>query len=440
MEPYIIPAIQLFFAMILLALGITLYTKINRMEERARRATEETLQRAGLNDGALNALHANNEYLQRAMAEGFKGMREETMNTIVQSIQAQNDILRHDALAKNQLLHQEAIENEKRMEHIRHGVERQLARMNQDNKESIEEIRTLVDKRLQATLETRITESFQLVNDRLEQVYKGLGEMQSLASGVGDLKKVLSNVKTRGVLGEVQLAALLSDILTVDQYEANVATKRNSKNYVEFAVKLPGGAHGVYLPIDSKLPLDAYEQLLDAYENGSKEALAQARQVLSNRVRSFARDIAEKYIDVPNTTEFAVLFLPFEGLYGEVLNLGLFDELQRKHRIILAGPTTLAALLNSLQMGFHTLAIQKKSQEVWSVLAGVKQEFGEFEAVLNRTQKKLEAANADLDKLIGVRTRSIRKRLGSIQDDIELRDAESGNVEEENLEPDRWSE
>lgn len=285
----------------------------------------------------------------------------------------------------------------------------------QQSDQKLEQMRATVDEKLQKTLETRIGESFRLVSERLEQVYKGLGEMHTLAAGVGDLKRVLSNVKTRGVLGEIQLGAILEQILAPEQYEANVITRRGSKNFVEFAVRLPGdGQDCVYLPIDAKFPADAYTQLEDAYDSADPTAAAAAGAALEKRIKSFARDIREKYLDPPHTTDFAILFLPFEGLYAEVVRRGLVETLQRDYHVNIAGPTTMAAILNSLQMGFRTLAIQKRSSEVWNVLGAVKTEFDKFGAVIETAQQRLEQVGGDLDKLVGVRTRQIQRRLRSV--------------------------
>ncbi|MDD6236226.1 MAG: DNA recombination protein RmuC [Clostridiales bacterium] len=308
-----------------------------------------------------------------------------------------------------------SIENEKKLENIRQTVETKLTYIQNDNNQKLDEMRKIVDEKLQKTLEDRMTQSFRLVNERLEQVYKGLGEMQTLASGVGDLKKVLSNVKTRGILGEIQLGAILEEILAPEQYDVNVITKKGSKNPVEFAIKLPteDDKH-IYLPIDSKFPSDVYENLVDAYENGSKEQIDDAVKQLKARIRSFAKDISDKYIDSPNTTDFAIMFLPFEGLYAEVVNRGMVESLQRDFKINVAGPSTMAALLNSLQMGFKTFAIQKRSGEVWNVLGAVKTEFDKFGEVLAAIQQRLEQANNELDKLVGVRTRQIQRKLKNI--------------------------
>ncbi len=308
-----------------------------------------------------------------------------------------------------------AVENELKLDNIRTSVEKKLSYIQEDNNQKLDQMRQIVDEKLQKTLEERMTKSFELVNQRLEQVYKGLGEMQTLAVGVGDLKKVLSNVKTRGVLGEIQLAAILEEIMAPEQYMANVSTKEGSKNFVEFAIKIPSENDSyIMLPIDSKFPADAYTQLLDAYDSGSAEAVAAAVTQLKNRIKSFAKDIRDKYIDPPNTTEFAVMFLPFEGLYAEVVNRGMVEVLQREYRVNIAGPSTMAALLNSLQMGFRTVAIQKRSGEVWQVLGAVKTEFDKFGNVLIATQQRLEQANNELDKLVGVRTRQIQRKLKSV--------------------------
>jgi len=294
-------------------------------------------------------------------------------------------------------------------------IDQKVNQMQENNNKKLDEMKATVDEKLQKTLEDKISQSFKLVSERLEQVYKGLGEMQNLATGVGDLKKVLTNVKSRGILGEIQLGAILEQILSPEQYETNVATKPKSTNVVEFAVKLPGDEDGVvYLPIDSKFPGDAYSNLLEAYELGDQDKIDTCAKELVRMIKVCAKDIREKYIYPPFTTEFGIMFLPFEGLYAEVVRRGLIEELQDKYKIVIAGPTTMAALLNSLQMGFKTLAIQKRSSEVWQVLGAVKTEFDNFAAVLSDTQKRLEQANDSLDKLVGVRTRQIQRKLSSV--------------------------
>ena len=308
-----------------------------------------------------------------------------------------------------------SLENAQKLELIRDTVEKRLAYIQEDNARQLEKMRTTVDEKLQKTLEEKMNRSFAIVGERLEQVYKGLGEMQSLASGVGDLKKVLSNVKTRGILGEIQLEAILKEILAPQQYEKNVVTKKGSKNYVEFAVRLPAQDDGViYLPVDSKFPGDVYTALTSAYEQGSKQAVQEAAKVLLATLKAEARDIRDKYIDPPNTTEFAIMFLPFEGLYAEAVNRGLVEVLQREYKVSIAGPSTMAALLNSIQMGFKTLAVQKRSAEAFRILEEVKTEFDKFAQGLLLTQQRLDQANSELDRLVGVRTRQIQKRLAGL--------------------------
>lgn len=308
-----------------------------------------------------------------------------------------------------------SMENEQKLENIRGTVEKRLATIQEDNNKRLDEMRQIVDEKLQRTINERMTQSFQMVNDRLEQVYKGLGEMQSLAVGVGDLKRVLSNVKTRGILGEIQLGAILEEMLAPEQYEENVVTSPRGKERVEFAIKIPGDDDGfALLPIDSKFPADAYNDLMDAYDSADPARVTAAGETLKARIRGFAKDIRDKYIDPPYTTDFGIMFLPTEGLYAEAVKLGLVEKLQRDYRISIAGPSIMAALLNSLQMGFRSVAIQKRSSEVWKVLSAVKTEFNRFEEVLTHTQKQLIKANDDLDKLIGVRTRQIKSSLRKV--------------------------
>jgi len=306
--------------------------------------------------------------------------------------------------------------NNDKMSEIRVTMEKRLEHIEKSNSEKLDNMRQVVDEKLQKTLESKMNESFQLVNERLKQVYEGLGEMKTLASGVGDLKKVLSNVKTRGILGEIQLGAILEEILAPEQYETNVVTVPGSRNPVEFAVKLPGeGEKNVYLPIDSKFPADAYVKLREAYDNANADEIKSAKSELTQRIKAFAKDIRTKYIEVPHTTDFGIMFLPSEGLYAEVVNLGLVEVLQRDFRINIAGPSTMAAMLNSLRMGFKTLAIQKRSAEVWEILGAVKTEFDKFGDILEKTQTKLNQINTDLDKLVGVRTNAIKRKLRDVE-------------------------
>lgn len=313
---------------------------------------------------------------------------------------------------------------------MRAELAQSMAALRAENSQKLDEMRRTVDEKLQDTLEKRITESFRTVNAQLEQVYKGLGEMQNLASDVGGLKQVLSGVKTRGILGEIQLGAILEEILAPEQYETNVATVPGSTNRVEFAVRLPGADGGtVYLPIDSKFPGDTFAQLQEASLSGDAEAVAAARKALEAVLRSEAKDISRKYVEPPHTTNFGILFLPFEGLYAEVVNMGLLEKLQRDYHVNVAGPSTMAALLNSLQMGFRTLAIQKRSSEVWQVLSEVKTEFGKFEAGLRSMRRHLDLTGSDLDALLTTRTNQINRRLRDVQTlDAALLPAESDST------------
>ena len=306
-----------------------------------------------------------------------------------------------------------SLTNEQQLDNIRHSVENRLNYIQEDNNKKLEEMRKTVDERLQQSIEEKMNRSFSLVNERLEQVYKGLGEMDAEQLWETTLN---SNVKTRGILGEIQLSAILSEILSPEQYEENVATKKGSKNVVEFAVKLPSDDDKfIYLPIDSKFPGDTYAALRDAIDEGDKIKIDLAAKALITRIKSEAKDIHDKYIDPPYTTEFAIMFLPFEGLYSEAVNRGLVEILQRDYKVNIAGPSTMAALLNSLQMGFKTLAVQKRSAEVWEILGAVKQEFDKFGDVLEATQQRLDQANKELDKLVGVRTRQIQRKLKDVQ-------------------------
>lgn len=348
------------------------------------------------------------EKLRADMLQQLRENREESSRSVQTSVKAMGDMLLTAQSEANKA-------NLTAMETTRKSVQDGMHEIRNENNRQLEEMRRTVDEKLQKTLNDRISESFKLVNERLEQVHRGLGEMQNLASGVGDLKKVLSNVKTRGVLGEIQLGAILEEILSPEQYETNVATVPGSKNVVEFAVKMPGaGEDTVYLPLDAKFPADAYAQLMDAYDTGDKEVVEAAGKMLETRIKQFAKDIHDKYIAPPYTTEFGIMFLPFEGLYAEVVRRGMVEVLQRDYHVNIAGPTTMAAILNSLQMGFRTLAIQKRSGEVWKVLGAVKTEFDKFGDVITAAQNRLEQANKELDKLVGARTRQIQRKLSAV--------------------------
>ena len=359
----------------------------------------------------------------------LSSLRQEIVGSTQNSIKNMGDLIAANQQASSaaqseKLTHIEdrfktfSLENEQKLENIRRTMELKLAEIREDSNKQLAEMRMTVDEKLQKTLEEKMNRSFALVNERLEQVYKGLGEMQTLAVGVGDLKKVLSNVKTRGIVGEIQLGSILEEILSPDQYDTNVATKHNSRDVVEFAVRLPAKDDGfIYLPIDSKFPGDSYAALRDAYDSGSKEAVEAAAKQLITTIRREAKDIRDKYIDPPNTTDFAIMFLPFEGLYSEVVNRGMVEVLQREYKVNIAGPSTMAAFLNSIQMGFRTLAVQKRSAEVWKLLGSVKKEFETFNEVLLATQQRINQANAELDKLVGVRTRMITRKLSAVETD-----------------------
>lgn len=353
--------------------------------------------------------------LKRDMLDEQRALRAEVSENTRRSINSVGETLlneyQRDTLNQEQRFKTFALENAQRMEQIRRSVERQLADIREDNGKKLDEMRSIVDEKLQKTLEDKLSRSFALVSERLEQVYKGLGEMQTLASGVGDLSKVLSNVKTRGILGEIQLGAILGEMMAPEQYEVNAKVKQATNERVEFAIKLPADDGTVLLPIDSKFPADAYTNLMDAYEQGNADAVKATQAVLKGRIKEFAADIAKKYINPPYTTEFAVMFLPTEGLYAEVLRLNLMEPIQREYRVSIAGPSTMAALLNSLQMGFKSVAIQKRSGEVWKVLGAVKTEFASFEKTLAKTRDRLRLADEELGRLIGARTHKINRSL-----------------------------
>lgn len=355
--------------------------------------------------------------------KGESALRIENMHQFKMMNEMISDELRNQAEAQDRRLAELntrfssfAVENEQKLEQIRNTTEKRISGLTEENSRQLDRMRQTVDEKLQSTLEERIGQSFRLVSERLEEVYKGLGKMQSLADGVGDLKKVLSNVKTRGVVGEIQLSAILEQVLSPDQYVENAATKAGSQDRVEFAICLPGdGETCVYLPVDAKFPADRYSALVDAYESGSREEIERCARALEKALKDSAKTIHMKYVDPPNTTDFAIMFLPFEGLYAEALRMGLVDVLQREYRISIAGPTTMAALLNSLQMGFRTLAIEKHSSEVWEVLGAVKTEFDKFENTLKKAQEKLSQAGSELDLLIGTRTNVMKRKLRSVE-------------------------
>jgi len=411
-----------FLLYILLGLSVLLLALLGvliSMQVKAKKKTEELTKKSTDTEAYFSGIKAELLAESRASRQELSLSQQQNLQVVSQTLlQAQ----RGSAEIQDQRLKQLderfrtfSMSNEQKLNQVRETVEKRLLSLQEDNNKKLESMRQTVDEKLQKTLEDRLSQSFKLVNDRLEQVHKGLGEMQALASGVGDLKRVLTNVKTRGILGEIQLGAILSEVLSKEQYEENVAVKKNSSERVEFAIKLPGkGEDTVYLPIDAKFPSEDYQRLLDAFNTGNPEAVEVAGKALERTIRTFAKTIYDKYIDPPNTTDFAIMFLPVEGLYAEVIRRGLVEVLQRDYKVNIAGPTTMAALLNSLQMGFKTLAIEKRSAEVWNVLSAVKTEFSKFEEVLDKTRRKLSEANSELDKLAGVRTRKIQSKLRNV--------------------------
>ena len=376
---------------------------------------------------------------QVAMAEQNYTAIRSVSETLQTSVQSMSTTLAQGQSGQQQILTQrlQSLEaaNTQKLEELRKTLAENMTALQAENAKKLDEIRHTVDEQLQDALQKRVTESFKAVNDQLEQVYKGLGEMQNLAADVGGLKQVLSGVKTRGILGEIQLGAILEEILAPEQYETNVATIPGSTQRVEYAIKMPGTDGGtVWLPIDSKFPGDTYAHLQDAQASGDAQAVENARHALELVLRSEAKDIREKYVEPPYTTTFGILFLPFEGLYAEVVNAGLLEVLQRDYQVNIAGPSTMAALLNSLQMGFKPLAIQKRSGEVWQLLGAVKTEFDKFGQGLSKMQQRLRQTDEELDNLIGVRSRAISRKLRSVQS---LDDASAAALLELDNEPGR---
>jgi len=373
-----------------------------------------------LSAGGNSTLINEFEKLDRSFRDEISRNRKETSdNAKSDRLELSNAIKLFGEQLNNQLT-QLIQTNEIKFDKLQEKVGTQLKEIQDKNEKKLEEMRQTVDEKLHATLEKRLGESFKLVSDRLEQVYKGLGDMQELARGVGDLKNVLTNVKTRGGWGEIQLENLIDQILTQEQYEKNVSTKKGSNDKVEIAIKLPGRdlskSELVWLPIDAKFPVEDYQRLIDAQDLANIAAINEANKAIENRIKGEAKKIAEKYLDPPHTTDFAIMFLPVEGLYAEVLRRpGLAEMLQREYRVVVSGPTTLAALLNSLQMGFKTLAIEKRSSEVWKILSSVKNEFGKFGDLLDKTQKKLQEASNTIDDASKA-TRKIEKQLNKVEE------------------------
>ncbi len=375
-------------------------------------------------EGAVNSRHGREE-----MGLNFKELGETITSSMTKIAQMQKNQLDTFANQLNNLTKS----NEEKLDNMRKTIEEKLELLQKDNNNKLEQMRVTVDEKLHNTLEKRLGESFKIVSERLELVHRGLGEMQTLASGVGDLKKVLTNIKTRGIWGEVQLGNLLEQILTKDQFGENVPTKKGSGDRVEFAVKIPSKLDNndtIWLPIDSKFPMEDYIRLLEAQENGAVELVEEYSKQLEIRIKSEAKDIKDKYIDPPHTTDFGLLFLPIEGLYAEVLRRpGLSEFIQREYRVVITGPTTLAALLNSLQMGFRTLAIEKRSSEVWQLLGVVKQEFGLFGVILDKTQKKLQEASNSIETA-AKKSRNIERKLSKVQELPDYSNTESSLLKE----------
>lgn len=359
-------------------------------------------------------LHQAFERIEKNFREDFKLNREES-----REIARDNREELAASLKEFKLTFEKAIDSFNNIQRVKFSdLKEEQQKLILNTEKRLDEIRITVEEKLQKTLNERIAQSFRLVNEQLENVQKGLGEMQALAQDVGGLKKVLTNVKTRGNIGEIQLGMLLEQILAPEQYEANVKTKKGSDALVEYAVKLPGkddSSETVYLPIDAKFPKDIYEQLLDAYDTGDSQQIDAAGKLLESTVRKMAKDISDKYLAPPSTTEFGILFLPFESIYAEVVRrTALLEDLQRNYHVAVTGPTTLAAILNSLQMGFRTLAIQRCSGEVWKILGAVKKEFEQMGGMLEKAKKHIETANNQIDNVLGVRTRAIQRTLKDV--------------------------
>lgn len=418
MELYII----LLLAIVVLCsvIAIVLLVKLNRRHDDTLKAEELRRLLAEHASDTMRQIQLVREELTRTLREQLaenrmelssrvEELRKEIVGNQTMQLQQIQETLNRNLLTTNEL-QREKLE----------AMTRQQEQLVVSTEKRLDDMRLMVEEKLQKTLNERIGQSFELVRTQLENVQQGLGEMKSLAQDVGGLKRVLTNVKTRGTFGEVQLAALLEQMLSPEQYEANVKTKKKGTEFVEFAVKLPGkddGLECVYLPIDAKFPKDAYEQYLDAYEEGNVEQVNATSRQLELMVKKMARDIRDKYLDPPYTTDFGIMFLPFENIYAEVIRrTALVEQLQREFRVIVTGPTTLGAILNSLQMGFRTLAIEKRSSEVWTVLAAVKTEFGKFGGMLEKVQKNLETAGSQLDEVIGKRTRAIERKLRQVQE------------------------
>jgi len=363
--------------------------------------------------------HKQTERLESLFRQEMKENREELSRNMRELRTELNQVLSLSTQQMQTTLHRNLMTTNEMQREKFDAMNRQQDILVKSTEKRLDEMRLMVEEKLQKTLNERIGQSFELVRTQLENVQRGLGEMKTLAEDVGGLKKVLGNVKTRGTFGEIQLAALLEQMLSPEQYEANVKTRKNATEFVEFAIKLPGKDNGkdvVYLPIDAKFPKDVYEQYMDAYEDGDTAIIESTSRQLENTIKRMAKDIHDKYIEPPYTTDFAILFLPFESIYAEVIRrTALVETLQKDYKIVVTGPTTLGAILNSLQMGFRTLAIQKRTSEVWSVLGAVKTEFGKFGGMLEKVQKNLQSAGDQLEEVMGKRTRAIERKLRQVE-------------------------
>lgn len=398
------------FALIIALLNIFIITKTITTSKSLKEQIEK------LNNNVIIQYNTSFSNLSKIVQESIKNSSDIISNNLKNNIECQTSNTNQNLQKLEERFKNFSLETEQRLENIRQTIERRLQSMQDDNNKKIDAMRQIVDEKLQETLNKRITESFRTVNEQLKEVYNGLGEMKNLAQGVGDLKKVLTNVKTRGILGEIQLGSILQEILSPEQYDTNVITKIGTRNPVEYAIKIPSeSGTSIYLPIDSKFPGDTYSNLVDAYNSADKDKINECIKVLEKTIKSEAKDIRDKYIDYPNTTEFAIMFLPFEGLYAEVVNRGMIEIVQREFHVNIAGPSTMAALLNSLQMSFRTFAIQKRSGEVRKILGAVKTQFESFSDVLDKTLKNLNTASNQLDTLVGTRTRQIQRALKSVE-------------------------
>lgn len=414
-------------AIVLIVSLVTLSSKLSQvktLQEQNQSSSAELIRNSQELDRRVMDNMAAMQQLMDTKLEQVRGVVDQKLTTTLQAQTKQTDERIAQLDARFDAFQRRVDENMKttsqasteQLGKVRETVDKQLGDMRKENEAKLEQMRQTVDEKLQKTLDERMTQSFQRVSTQLEQVHQGLGEMRGLAEGVGDLKKVLSGVKTRGIVGEIQLGAILRDILSPEQYEENVATVSGSSERVEFAVKLPGeSGETVWLPIDSKFPGDTYEHLVDAINAGNEEAIVAAKKGLETRIKAEAKDISTKYIAPPETTNFAILFLPVEGLYAEVVSqTGLLEQLQREYRVNVCGPSTMAALLNSLQMGFQSVAIQKHADEIQKVLSAVKTEFETYQAQLEKAQKQIRTAETTIDKILTTRTKAMNRKLRTV--------------------------